>query len=63
MVEHALLGLRWQIMEARFILQRTLLLGERQITVSIHPLRKMFLISTRVGGVLRLAVWCRGSSG
>jgi hypothetical protein len=38
-VQHALLGLCWKIIEARLALQRTVLLREREVAVTVHPLR------------------------
>ena len=43
-IQHSLLGLRGQIVETRLILQGSLLLFERQITVAVHPLSQMLPI-------------------
>jgi hypothetical protein len=43
-VQRALLGLRGQLAEARFILERLLLLLESHVAVTIHPLLEMLLV-------------------
>jgi hypothetical protein len=48
-VEHALLGLGWQLAESGLVLEGSLLLCEGEVPMTVHPLREMFLILTRAG--------------
>ncbi len=43
-IEHALLCLRRKVAEARLLLQGALLVGERQVAVTVHPLGEVFLV-------------------
>src|SRR6266851_377459 len=54
-LQHTLLCLGRKIVEAWLALQRMLLLSQRQVAVTIHPLAKMLLV--------RLRAWTRLSCG
>lgn len=43
-VEHALLCLGGKVAEAGFLLQGSLLIGERQIAMTVHPLGEVLLV-------------------
>lgn len=60
---HALLHLRREIVEAGLTLEGTLLLGEGQMAVAVHPLRQMFLVSLGAEGGMLGRSWSAARAG
>jgi hypothetical protein len=62
-VQRTLLGLRWQLAEAGFTLERSLLLGKRHVAVAIHPLFQVLLVRLGAGRGLGSSVGPLGRRG